>query len=173
MLNSKKLGIIIIIICILASMVFYSLTNTFYQNGQDRGCYLQQDECKKVQSSITITNFAFGIVGFLLALGVYMLIFHRSEEDVLKKIEAKEKNSLEEKIKTEKFNIILGLLDEDEKNVLKALKDQEGITQQTLRIRTGLTKTKLSQILINFERKNIVKREKSGKTLAIFLKKNI
>ena len=173
MQNSKKLGIVLIIISIISGILFYSLTQEFYEHGREMGCYLQEEECAKVQSSITTTHIAFGVVSFILSLGFYMLVFHITEEDVLKKMEAKEKQNVEQKVKEEKFDIILSLLSEEEQKVLKAIKEQNGITQQTLRIRTGLSKTKLSQILIDFEKKNLVKREKNGKTLSIYLKKEI
>jgi len=173
MQNSRKLGIILIIISVMAGVLFYTLTQNYYEHGKEMGCYLPQNECKEVQSSITLTHIAFGVVAFLLSLGFYMLVFHRTEEDVLKKLEAKEKQNVEDRIKQEKLNIILSLLSEEEQKVLKSIKEQDGITQSTLRIRTGLSKTKLSQILIDFEKKNLIKREESGKTLSIHLKKDI
>ena len=57
--------------------------------------------------------------------------------------------------------------------VIKAIKEQEGITQFTLRLRTDLSKSKLSDILTKFEKRGLIVRQPKGKTLSIFLKKAI
>ena len=62
-------------------------------------------------------------------------------------------------------------LDEDEKKVLTAVKEQDGISQSTLKYRTDLSKTKLSVILSQLEKKGLIAKVKKGKTNDIFLKK--
>ena len=64
-------------------------------------------------------------------------------------------------------------MDENEIKVLKAIKEQEGITQSTLKFRTDLSKAKVSQILTHFEKKHLVKRELKGKTYAVYLMENL
>lgn len=61
-------------------------------------------------------------------------------------------------------------LDEFEKQTLIAIRKQEGITQNTLRLRVDMSKAKLSQTLSSLEKKQIVTRSPKGKTLAIFSK---
>ena len=78
-----------------------------------------------------------------------------------------EKNS---KISEERFSIILKALDSHEKKVMKFIKEQDGITQSTLRLRTDMSKAKLSYVLTELERRGLIKREKKGKSLAIYLK---
>ena len=68
-----------------------------------------------------------------------------------------------------KFELILKAMDENEKNMLKAIKEQEGITQSTLRYRADLSKAKVSQILTGFEKKNLVRRTAKGKTYSVHL----
>ncbi len=63
-------------------------------------------------------------------------------------------------------------LNEDEKKILSAVKDQDGITQHTLGLRTDLHKSKLSIIVGILERKGLIKKEKKGKTNKIFLRVN-
>jgi uncharacterized membrane protein len=58
------------------------------------------------------------------------------------------------------------------KKVIKAIKDKDGITQSTLRYRTDLSKAKISQILTDFEKKHLVKREEKGKTYSVYLAEN-
>ena len=62
-------------------------------------------------------------------------------------------------------------LDEDEKKVMQAVKEQDGISQSTLRYRTDLSKTKLSMVLKELEEKNLIAKVKKGKINNIFMKK--
>ena len=64
-------------------------------------------------------------------------------------------------------------LDSFEKKAMKAVKEQDGITQNTLRIRTDMSKAKLSYVLQDLEERGLIKRVKKGKTLAVFLKENL
>ena len=64
-------------------------------------------------------------------------------------------------------------MNEDEKNILTAVKDQDGITQHTLGLRTNMHKSKLSIIVGMLEQKGLVKREKKGKTNQVYLKVNL
>lgn len=76
------------------------------------------------------------------------------------------------KLDHDKFDLVLKSMDDHEKNVLTAIREQSGITQSTLRYRTDLSKAKVSQILTDFERKHLVKRESKGKTYAVYLTDN-
>jgi len=129
------------------------------------GCNVNK-ECSNVGNKISMTNIAFGFFGFMFALGIYILIFNKSEERILKKLE-EDKN---QKINNEKFDIILMALDSYEKKVLKSVKEQDGITQSTLRLRTDMSKAKLSYVLQELEKRGLIKRIKKGKTLAVYLK---
>ena len=71
-----------------------------------------------------------------------------------------------------KFSLLLRPLDDSQKKVLMAIKEQEGITQSTLRFRTDLSKSKVSQILTDFEKKNLIERKAKGKTYSVFLAEN-
>jgi len=64
-------------------------------------------------------------------------------------------------------------LDEFEKEVITAVREQEGITQNTLRLRVDMSKAKLSQVLGNLEKKGLIKREKERKTFAVYLREKL
>jgi len=67
---------------------------------------------------------------------------------------------------------LLRPLDDNERRVLTAIKEQNGITQATLRYRANLSKAKISQVLTDFEKKNIISRKAKGKTYQVFLTEN-
>jgi uncharacterized membrane protein len=119
-----------------------------------------------IEKSITTTHLAFGFFGFMFALGFYILFFNKSEERILKRLE--DEKSL--KINDEKFSYILMGLDSYGKKVLKAVKEQDGITQNTLKLRVDMSKAKLSYVLQELEKRDLIKRNKKGKTLQIFLR---
>lgn len=164
-MENKKLGVIFIII----SLVFVTFLFYFNSNLSVRsdalGCNVSED-CVEVKNSISITHIGFGFFGFMLALGFYILFFNKSEERILKRLEEHKSERTEE----EKFNLILKALDPYEKKVLKAIKEQDGITQSTLRLRTDMSKAKLSYVLQELEKRNLIKRNHKGKTLEVFLK---
>ena len=121
-----------------------------------------------MESLLGLSHIAVGLISFISALGIYLLFFSTSEEAILKRLE-EEKNR---KVEQDKFELVLKSMDENEKRVLKAIKEQEGITQSTLKYRADLSKAKVSQILTDFEKKHLVKRELKGKTYAVYLIEN-
>ena len=52
----------------------------------------------------------------------------------------------------------------------KKIKEQDGITQNTLKLRANMSKAKLSYILQELERRGLVTRVRKGKTLEVHLK---
>ena len=107
-----------------------------------------------------------GIFSFLLALGFYLLFFDKTEKIIMARLE-KEKD---EKIEDLKFGYIMKALDPFEQKVIQKIKEQEGITQNVLKLRTDMSKSKLSIVLKELERRGLIKRIEKGKTLSIFLR---
>lgn len=136
-------------------------------------CVLESGECPHEQSNLPVY---LGIVGitFILGLGIYLILFSKTtktfettQRDILRTIEKTKSKELKE----ERFKILLTGLDEDEKKVIMAVKEQDGISQSTLRYRTDLSKTKLSMVLKELEKKGLIAKVKKGKINNIFLKK--
>ena len=164
-MNNKNLSIVFLVISIVLIIILISLITNLNTEAQELGCF-NDEECLKIESTLNITHIAFGVIGFILALGVYLMFFSKGEEEILKQL----KENKEISTKEEKFNLVLKGLDLYEKKVMKAVKEQDGITQNTLRIRIDMSKAKLSYVLQDLEKRDLIKRIKKGKTLAIYLK---
>lgn len=166
-MNNKNIGIVFLVISVIIIIILINLMSNLNTEAKDLGCF-NNEECLKIESTLNITHIAFGVIGFILALGFYLIFFSKTEEGILKQLKENKESSLKE----EKFNLILKGLDTYEKKVMKAVKEQEGITQNTLRIRTDMSKAKLSYVLQDLEKRELIKRVKKGKTLAVYLKDN-
>ena len=166
-MENKKLGFIILSFSVISTVLAFGFMNVLGRQTAALQCY-PTSECQRVESLTGLSHVAVGLISFIGALGVYLLFFSTSEEAILKRLE-EEKNM---KIEQDKFELVLKAMDDNEKKVLKAIKEQSGITQSTLKYRTDLSKAKVSQILTDFEKKNLVKREIKGKTYAVYLTEN-
>lgn len=166
-MENKKLGFVILSISVLASILALGFIGVLGKQTSALQCY-PTNECQRVESLMGLSHVAVGLISFIGALGIYLLFFSTSEEAILRRLEE------EKSVKTEenKFELIMKAMDDNEQKVLKAIKEQEGITQSTLKFRTDLSKAKVSQILTDFEKKHLVKREAKGKTYAVYLAEN-
>lgn len=165
-METKKLGFVIIGISILLGFVMYSYSHQLNQQSTQNACNPSK-QCQEVQSALGLTNIFVGIIVSLFSLGFYIIFFNRNDNAtaVLQKIEEEKTKQLVQ----DKFQILLRAFDENEQRVLQAIQHQQGITQNTLRLKANLSKSKLSVILQDLEKKQIVKRSAKGKTYALFL----
>ena len=166
-MENKKLGMVILSISAAAAVLSFGFMGILGRQTTALQCY-PTNECQRVESLIGLSHIAVGLISFIGALGIYLLFFSTSEEAILRRLE-EEKNM---KIDHDKFGLIMKAMDDNEQKVLKAIKEQEGITQSTLKFRTDLSKAKVSQILTSFEKKHLIKRELKGKTYSVHLMEN-
>jgi hypothetical protein len=164
-MDNKKLGMVVLVISIILLGVFIVLIQSLNTSAKALGCF-PHTGCQKIETSLSVVHFAFGIFGFLFALGVYLIFFTTGEMAIVNRLEKDTSRKLDE----EKFSILLKGLDSFEKNVLTVVREQEGITQNTLRLRVDMSKAKLSQVLSTLENKDLIVRKSSGKTNAVYLK---
>ncbi|AIY91096.1 helix-turn-helix transcriptional regulator [Geoglobus acetivorans] len=82
---------------------------------------------------------------------------------------APEKETPEAKNCVETLAVAEKLLEEDEKKVLKIIAENEGITQDSLHFRTGFSTSKVSMIVKKLEEKDLIYRERFGKTYRLYL----
>ena len=73
--------------------------------------------------------------------------------------------------KEQEYNILRRALSEDEKAILDEIKKAGEITQDSLRFRLNWSKAKISTILINLDKRNLIQRERIGKTYKVYLQK--
>ena len=166
-MENKKLGFVILSISALAAVLAFGFMGVLSRQTSSLQCY-PTNECQRVESLLGLSHVAVGLISFIAALGFYLLFFNTGEEAILRRLE-EEKNM---KIEQDKFELVLKSMDENEKKVLKAIKEQGGITQSTLKYRADLSKAKISQVLTDFERKQIIRREGKGKTYSVYLAEN-
>lgn len=173
-MDNKKLGIIIIIIAVVLASVIYvvkaredALINKIID--EQGSCFLEDGTCLHADRDTSFYFVGWIISAALAALGIYLVFFERSQKEIVSALEKQKQMKVEE----EKFDILLKGLDKDEQKVIKAVKEQDGITQSTLRLRTDLHKSKLSIVLDKLEKKGLIARKEKGKTKQVFLKINI
>ena len=164
-MENKKLGMLFIFFSIVFLIFLFYFSFSLNEKSSKLGCNANKG-CMSVKNFLTATNIGFGFFGFMFGLGFYLLFFNKTEAMILKKLE-EEKNK---KTNDEKFKIILKALDPFERKVIEAVKEQNGITQNTLRLRVNMSKAKLSYVLQELEKRNLIKRVKKGKTLEVWLK---
>ena len=149
-------------------IIFVVIIRVLNQEIEALGCF-ERPGCQTIETSLTIVHFAFGVFGFLFALSFYLFFFSKGDEAIVQRLENDSLRNLEK----EKLSILLKGLDEFEKEVITAVREQEGITQNTLRLRVDMSKAKLSQVLGNLEKKGLIKREKERKTFAVYLREKL
>ena len=164
-MENKKLGILLVIMSIVFGFFIIYYNSAMEGQSDQLGCNLN-DGCQEVSSAISMSHIGFGFFGFMLALGFYMLFFNKTEQNILRRLDEEKNKQIEE----EKFSIIMRALDDYEKRVFAIVKEQDGITQNTLRLRSDLSKAKLSYVLQELERRNLIKRIPRGKTLEVHLR---
>lgn len=163
-MDSKKIGITLMLLAVVLFGMVYSFLDDANNVSAQKNCNPTK-ECQKAASVIGWSHLAFGLIFSILSLGFYILFFN-NDSQVLERIE----KETHDKAVSDNFAIALSMLDPLEQKVLTSIREQDGVTQSTLRFRTDLSKAKLSMILSDFEKRDIVRRIPKGKSLAIFLK---
>ena len=73
--------------------------------------------------------------------------------------------------KEQEYSIVKRAMSEDEKTILDEIKKAGEITQDSLRFRLNWSKAKVSTILTNLDKMNLIQRERVGKTYKVFFQK--
>lgn len=109
-------------------------------------------------------------LSFLGGMLIGVIFFLWSRPDDVKKL-SKYPSALERNLA-----ILEHALTDDEALILRMIADSEGLTQDSLRFRTGFSKSKVSALLLGLEKNGLIYREKLGRTykltIADWLKKD-
>lgn len=164
-MDNNKIGAVLVFICILLAFVTFSF-NSMLKEQTEAECECVKNACPHEQNTPWQIYTSIIILSFLGALGLYLFFFDKSHKEVAQALQ----NQKQVNLKEEKFSILLQGLSEEEKMVVKAVNEQDGISQQTLRLRTGLHKSKLTIILEGLEKKDLITRETRGKSKHVYIK---
>jgi len=104
-------------------------------------------------SSITI-NLVSLIIALIVALIVSFYLFRQDRKE-------------------QEYKVIRKALSDDEKKILDEIKRAGEITQDSLRFRLNWSKAKISTILTNLDKRELIQRERIGKTYKVYLQKTV
>ena len=167
-MENKKLGFLIIGSSIIAGFVMFSYIGSLGMQGTQLNCN-PTNECKQVNSLLGLSHITIGFLAFISSLGFYLLLFDKGEQAILKRLEEEKNIDME----NNRFEAMLIPMDGNEKAIITAIKNQEGITQSTLKFRVNLSKAKVSQVLTHFEKNKLIVRNAKGNTYEIFLRDGV
>ncbi|MBU1201077.1 MAG: hypothetical protein KJ583_02730 [Nanoarchaeota archaeon] len=178
-MNQKQIGIIIVVAAILLAMVVFmaKAKEDSYINAiiKDTGsCYLADGTCLHDDRSYTVYILGWTLSLGLLILGIYLMLFDKTQRMLAEhqvKITSALKEAKEQDVKKDEFNAFLSGFSSEEQQVLKAIREQDGIKQSTLRYRTGMSKATLSLMLKSLEKRKIISKKSAGKTNEVYLQK--
>lgn len=109
----------------------------------------------------------------LFFVGVFLIVHGKNEIRIAEKLDntAESIKRIKEKEENDNsFEAFLTPFSEEERKILRLIRNNEGLWQSTLRIKSGISKAKLSSILSELEEKGHITRQKKGKTYTIYLK---
>ena len=178
-MNQKQIGAVLLVLAIAVAVLVYmtKAREDAYINSviaETGSCYLSDGECLHEDRDFTIYIVGWSISLAMAIFAVYLLFLDKTQV-ILAKHQVDVSTALEEAKRQDRqkdeFNAFLSGFTEEEQKVIKAIKDQDGILQSTLRFRTGMSKTTLSLMLKSLQSKQIITRTPEGKTNKIFLRK--
>ena len=159
-MNTQYTGYALLTISVLMLLVLVGLFTSYQQEAERLGCYEESDMCEVIDQQLNVTHLFTGIVGFLLALGVYLSFFHVAERAIVKKLDENEERLSDD----ERFDIISHMLGDADTKILRTIKLHKEIKQNRLQQVTGYSKAKISEATSFLEDKHLISKERAGRT---------
>jgi uncharacterized membrane protein len=133
-------------------------------------CKYDASTCPQAQENVSLPDeSAIGLVLLGILVGIYILRSDTTQRSILKELHGKHERNAKEG----KLELILSVLTSDERKIIMAVRDQPGITQATLRLRTDMSKAKLSMLLKELETRGLIAKTEDGKTNTVHLKREL
>ena len=148
---ATKIILIILVVLVSYFLLFVLLQPFFVTTPRNMFEMMQQ------MMGINQTFYTLNIISIILAILIGLVISIT--------IKTKPERELNE------YKILKRALSEDEKKAINEIRKAEKITQDSLRFRLDWNKVKVSRILTNLDRMNLIQRERIGKTYNIYLQK--
>lgn len=172
MLSRRHLGTLLIILGLAITIATFSIKASEDQLidqtvEHDGTCYLDDGTCLHEDRPWAGYITAWIASGILIALGTHHGFIQQDRREAAAQHEELARN-LEEARKKDELNAYLAGFNQQERLILKAIHEQQGILQSTLRYRTGMSKASLSQLLGQLEQEGHIRREKKGKTNQVY-----
>ena len=107
------------------------------------------------------------VSSFLIGISSMYLFYHSEPKKIMQLLNKKQNN----KIDAEKYALVMQMLKADEEKAFAEIIKANGeILQNKLVVQTGLSKVKITRILANLERKELITKERYGLTNKIKIK---
>ena len=137
---------------------------------QYESCKYDASTCPQAEDNVAFpqsTAVGLAILGVLV--GLYLVRSDMTQRHILKELGGKR----EQLSKDERRELVLSVLTPDERKIITAVREQPGITQATLRLRTDMSKAKLSLLLKELEGRELIAKTGDGKTNTVHLKREL
>ena len=85
-MNQKKLGATILVLSIVMGLVIINFIADTKDSSNSAGCF-QTEECSTASFVLSTSHLGIGIIFALFSLALYLIVFSKSEEFWLKKLE--------------------------------------------------------------------------------------
>ncbi|MEK6918831.1 MAG: MarR family transcriptional regulator [Nanoarchaeota archaeon] len=160
-MENKNVGWLIIGISVLIIGIIF-LFNTAMKDIVDSTCTVEHLDgfCPAYETITQQTYLSLAIVGVLVIIG-FVLVFNKPKERVIIR-------KVKEKIITKKLDE--SHLDNQEKEILKILKENKAVFQADLIDKTGISKVGMSRILDRLENRGFIERKRRGMNNIVVLK---
>ena len=154
--NVTKILLILLIGVIFYFAIFSILKPFFITEPTPMMKMMGQVMGSDIMNFSTTNSATMNLVSLIVAISVALIVsFYLFKHDV----------------KNEEYAIIRKALSDDEKRILDEIKKSGEITQDSLRFRLDWSKAKVSTILTNLDKRNLIQRERIGKTYKVYLQK--